>query len=248
MKDPFVSIDGTIPELNNSTLIIPSVSIGNISQLTIDLFIHSFDFVKIGSLDDRYLYPFTSPLDYAPTSLKLGIANPIEVYHSSKLNISVVQQRSPIIPSFTKPYIEEILLPFISKFAFASVYVLDSFDAGMVENKTAGQVDVFTAEDFLNESLKKLKVYEEHDAEAFTYSSYSRELLKAVTEGGHNLHFNILVTYVYEGDNFHDAEVFGDSLVRILRLPTVTWVKPVSWLGVYGDKPVPNATEDGLFG
>lgn len=57
------------------------------------------------------------------------------------------------------------------------------------------------------------------------------------------------MSYVYEGDNFNDAELFANKLAQILNLGTnITWVRPVSWLGVYGDKPVANATEDGLYG
>jgi proteasome chaperone 2 len=45
-------------------LIIPSVSCGNIPQLTVDLLIHSLDFSLVSRLDDSYLHPFASPVDH----------------------------------------------------------------------------------------------------------------------------------------------------------------------------------------
>lgn len=235
-----------IPSLAGSALVLPSIAIGNVSQLTADLLIHTFNLTKVEALDDSYLYPFSSPMDYTEGKDKRGIALPIEVYHGERSNLTVVQQRSPIIPSYTKAYIEEVLLPFIKSHDFSAVYVLDSFDAGLVE-KPAGIIDVVTSDDFLNASLLGLSVGEDEAAADYSYSFYSRLLLKLVQQLKINV--NVLVSYVYEGDNFNDAELFANKLAQILNLGTnITWVRPVSWLGVYGDKPVANATEDGLYG
>ena len=64
-----------------------------------------------------------------------------------------------------------------------------------------------------------------------------------------SIDLNVLVAYVYEGDNFQDGEILANKVNSILDLEQITsWIKPLSWLGAYGDKPVPNAMEEGLFG
>lgn len=105
----------------NGTLIIPTISIGNLPQLTIDLLISSLNLEKIGYLDHTYLHPFISPLD---SSLP-GISLPLEVFHSIKHNLTLIQQRSPIISGFLNQHLQ-LLNPFISK--FNTVFLLDSVE------------------------------------------------------------------------------------------------------------------------
>lgn len=246
----FIPTAGTsLPDLKSSSLIIPSVSIGNIPQLAIDLLIHTFDFVKIGSLSDTYLYPFASPIDHTFDKPQRGVSTAIEIYYSSAHHITVIQQRSPIIPSFVGAYVDEIVRPFIASNQFAKVYVLDSSDAGLVEEITPGTIDVYTNEDFLSKSLESLKLSKKPTTN-YDHSVYGRALIKAITADTASApDLNVLVTYVYEGDNFYDGEVLANKLILAMDLdPVDKWTKPVSWLGVYGDKPLPNGMEDGLFG
>lgn len=250
MSSSFIPLAGTsLPDLKSSTLIIPSVSIGNIPQLTIDLLIHTLDFEKIGSLSDTYLYPFASPIDHTVDKPQTGISNAIEIYYNSKNHVTVIQQRSPIIPSFIGAYVNEIINPFITKCQFAKVFVLDSSDAGLVEEISPGTIDVYTQEDFLSKSLESLKLSKKQIT-SYDHSVYGRALIKAITDDSSAApELNVLVTYVYEGDNFYDGEVLANKLVKVMELEQVDkWIKPVSWLGVYGDKPLPNGMEDGLFG
>ncbi|EGW32966.1 uncharacterized protein SPAPADRAFT_60298 [Spathaspora passalidarum NRRL Y-27907] len=258
----FISIaEGTQPDLSSTTLIIPSISIGNIPQLAIDLLIHTFSFAKVGSLDDLYVYPFASPVDYSKTPVP-GISRAIEVYHCPELQLTLVQQRSPILPSYTDVFVKETILPFIKAFKFARVVVLDSSDAGLVEHVHAGGIEVYTTEVLLSKSLESLKLSHETQElqeleaqEQQKHSNYVRSLLKAFNlpridkNVEVNVDFMVLVSFVYEGDNFYDAEKLADKLGEVLRLKKVDrWTRPVSWFGAYGDKPVPDAVEEGLFG
>ncbi|KAK6454406.1 PAC2 family-domain-containing protein [Scheffersomyces xylosifermentans] len=268
--DPFKpSHNGPSPKLANSTLVIPAISIGNIPQFAIDLLIHTLDFSIIGSLDDTYLYPFASPQDHSIEKPVFGgISNAIEVYYSPKLHITVIQQRSPIIPSFINTYVNDIITPFIANSSFAKVLVLDSSDAGLVEHVAQGTIEVYTSEDLLNKSLESLKLSKAEEISLqetpYKHSSYVRSLLTAFNLGGaqsaqinpgassspaSKADVNVLVTYVYEGDNFADSEILANKLISVLELdPVQEWVRPISWFGAYGDKPVPSAMEEGLFG
>ncbi|KAK6202760.1 PAC2 family-domain-containing protein [Scheffersomyces amazonensis] len=245
-----------IPEFSGSKLIIPSISIGNIPQFSVDLLIHSLDFIKIGSLDDIYLYPFASPIDHAINKSEIGVSNTVEIYYSEKLHITIIQQRSPIIPSFIDSYINEIILPFIVDSKFSKVIILDSSDAGLIENVVEKSIVIYTSDDLLSQSLESLNLNLASKQISlqniqYEHSKYVRSLLGALnsTSSSPKVDTSVLVSYVYEGDNFQDGEELANKVIDVLDLPPIVeWTRPISWLGAYGDKPVPNATEDGLFG
>lgn len=248
--------------LHKSTLIIPSISLGNVPQLAIDLLIQNFDFIKVGSLDSLYLYPFASPIDTSSTSQghihTEGISSALDVYYSESHKVTIIQQRSPIIPTFCKNHVSEIISPFISQFSFENIIILDSSDAGLVEQFAPGTIQVYTNEDLLNRSLESLNILKRDTIQLssnipYGHSLYARNLIQGIDDINNGseikLDLNVLVTFVYEGDNFYDAKILANKLVSIIKLESVkSWSKPISWLGAYGDKPVPNAMEEGLFG
>ena len=93
------------------------------------------------------------------------------------------------------------------------------------------------------------------DGESDKNSIFVTELVKSIVShngdnGSSPINVKVLVSYVYEGDNFYDAEKSASKLQEVLQKqhPVDHWVKPVSWLGAYGDKSVPNAMEEGIFG
>lgn len=228
-------------DIAGSTLVIPSISIGNLPQLTIDLLIHSLPFERIGYLDCQYLYPFISPQDHKLGDDLPGISQALEVYYSLQHKITVIQQRAPIISNFLLNYLQEIINPFIVKGQFSNIYLLDSNDAGLLNNYDVLQkIDVLKSEEILSKSLANLNLSISQE-NLIKFSKFTTELCK-------NSEVQVLVSYIYEGDNFYDAEVQGRELLKILKIDNVNWTRPVSWLGVYGDKEVSNAMEDGLYG
>jgi proteasome chaperone 2 len=226
-------------DLEGTTLILPSISLGNLPQLTIDLLIHTYNLDKIGCLDSTYLYPFVSPQDHradVTETSRPGISHGVEVYYSAANKITVIQQRSPIITNFTEKYVTEVISPFINNKKFAKVYLLDSGDAGLLENHQ--QIEVLKAEELLSKSLANLNLQNSPET---PFSKYTTQVCK-------NYNVNVIISYIYEGDNFYDAQLQGKKLVDILQLEEKPWVTPRSWLGVYGDKEASNAMEDGLYG
>lgn len=249
-------------DFKHSTLIIPSISIGNVPQFAVDLLIYTHKLRLVDSLDDLYLYPFASPIDYV-TKRELGISHAAEVYHNKDLNLTLIQQRAPIIPNHTELYVSKIIIPFIKSNEFDRILILDSLDAGLVEHVSSGDIELYTKEDLLSESLESMKLSKEksttNEHEDNRNSKYVRCLLDSfhLSNNGTESHGNefkdvaisLLVSYVYEGDNLYDGENLANKVNSVLLLPKVEkWVRPISWSGVYGSKPVPNAMEQGLYG
>lgn len=247
-----MSVPNFSESLSGSVLIIPSISIANIPQLASDLLIHTLDFEQVATLSDKYLYPFVSPVDYTldgETSKQSGISLPLEVYFSKKHQISILQQRSPIIPGFAATHVHEVLVPFIEKANFKHVILLSLSDAGLVEHIAPGGISIYANEDLLNDTMEGLQISEKERQPLAKSpgktSQYEESLSEAVTKVGS---LSVLVSYVYEGDNFYDANALAQKVCEVLKISPGPWKTPVSWFGVYGDKPASLAMEDGLYG
>lgn len=304
-KDPVETFNSL-----TGTLILPIVSIGNVPQLSIDLLVNNIapDVELIGYLDNLYLVPFASPIDSvseSKTDVKQGISTSLELYHSESKNITILQQRSPILPGCNKLFIENLLAPFISSSGFKKILILESKDLGLKDDKFDGKnfqlwsnnitekfsmlnlnnidntnKDIAVLKDtveiskfssaLINTILRDTKEFEDNlkptpseiNLVKLLKDKYplSLPLSRDSTSNGNNDNTPsskeqekspdvlLLSTFVYEGDNFHDAELLSDKVSLLLSLPnTEDWKKPQSWRGVYGDKPVPVGMELGIY-
>lgn len=238
--------------LENSLLILPSISVANVPQLTADLLLHTLPFVKVATLDDEYLHSFVAPVDYVedvsskrPTGISFGL----ELHHCKDKNITLVQQRSPVIAGLHEEHVDKVILPLLNEVVFLNVIIFHLLDAGLVENVSPGTLHVYTTEDKLSLSLEALQIsgpgfqpLTETPKIDTPYMKYLMEKLDRIIK------YTVLVAYAYEGDNFYDSLNMATKVAALLDLQIENWKTPVSWFGVYGDKPVSNAMEDGLYG
>lgn len=239
-----------IASLKETILILPSVSIGNIPQLSADLLLHTLEFEKVATLQDKYLYSFVSPVDHPIGKPQpYGVSYALEVFFSSKTGLTLLQQRSPIIPGFEKRHFEEVVKPFVSTIDPVHVLVLDLTDAGLLEQVAAGTIKISTNEDLLSHAFQSLRI-SKNAAQPILDSHYdhSTQGKEAIAQLQSSRNLVVLESFVYEGDNFGDSRLLADKVAEILNLGIKEWIKPASWLGVYGDKPVALAMEEGLFG
>lgn len=236
--------------LQDSVLLVPSVSIANIPQLALDVLLHSLDFKKVATLSDEYLFPFVSPIDYAATSQQpRGVSFALEVFFSKTQNVTLIQQRSPLMPGFAARHVSEVVVPFIQNCHFKHVVVLHLLDAGLAREVFPGDIQVFTSEDVLAESLRSLNISktttEPSAVVSHDNSPYAKSLVDKISKFST---LSLMVIYAYEGDNLYDAQVMSRKVADFLLLDIKEWQTPVSWFGVYGDKPVPLAMEEGMYG
>lgn len=255
-SSPPVDANTTFPQLLHSTLIIPCVSMANIPQLAVDLLIHSYRFSLVGLLSHTYLYPFASPKDRLESDPACPgeFATGLQVYYSKEHNLTILQQRLPVISSYLTAHATTVIRPFIDLHQFARVLVLDSSDAGQVARGPKELIHLLGREELVAKSLAHLSLHDS-DLSEFTdptstspFSNHCQSIYKPLLDVA-ALDLSILHTFVYEGDNFGDAEAMACALVKALAItPCPNWLRPVSWKGVYGDRPIPRAMEEGLFG
>lgn len=242
-------------KITGSTLVIPAVSIANIPQLAADLLLHNFGFTKVGTLLDMYLYPYISGVDHLELQLPpSGVLFALEVYYNGKHNVTLIQQRSPIIPGMAKDHVEQVLLPFREKAKFTRVLVLDLADAGLEEQTDPIRLFSDGSVDLLFGQLNILSTEPSQTpislgiASLDSLPSHLDPYTARLVESFSSAVTSVVVSYVYEGDNSHDAYAMATTVAQILKLGETAWEKPVSWFEVYGDRPVPTALEEGLYG
>lgn len=236
--------------LKNSILLIPSISIANVPQLTADVLLHTLPFVKVATLNDDYLHSFVSPVDYVSTAKQpSGISLSIELYYCKEKNLSLVQQRAPIIAGFHVDHVNSVILPVIERAQFQSVILFHLLGAGIVENIAPGTLQVYSNEDLLSRSLIALKISDSGYQQLSQAPEFENPYVKYLLEKLERIvKYSVLVAFAYEGDNFFDSANMAEKVGELLNLNISQWKTPVSWSGVYGDKVVSNAMEDGLYG
>lgn len=103
--------------LEDYTLILPSVAVGNVGQLSVDLLISNLNLQKIGQIFNAAFVPIVGANAYHEGSSELTTA--IDVYAGFKEHIVVVQIRSPYVGELTEFFDE--LARFITERKIAKV-------------------------------------------------------------------------------------------------------------------------------
>lgn len=235
------------PKLHGKTLIIPSVSIGNVPQLSVDLLLHNLPFEWACSMDHTLLYPFASPVDSLDDEepIDRGISTGIELYVDETHGLALVQQRSPILPGYGYKFVQ-YLSQFIKESQFQSVVVLDSQDYTLKSTLDASCPIEIVSND-LSEQFKQFSI-EQEDNEEMVLSPYVRALTNAI-KGVTTVY--AVVMFVYEGDNRVDSQVLADKVLKLLTISSPAgqgWNHPKSWRSLYGDRPLPRGLEQGIYG
>lgn len=86
--------------LENYTLILPSVAVGNVGQLSVDLLVSNLNLKKIGQILSPAFVPVVGANAYHEHSNELITA--IDIYARAEERIVVVQIRSPYVNELTQ--------------------------------------------------------------------------------------------------------------------------------------------------
>ena len=87
-------------DLRNHTLILPTVAVGNVSQLVVDLLISSIPIERIGYISNSSLIPVVGTDPYDIKSKE--ICTSVDLYHNFEKRIVFLQIRSPVIKKLSK--------------------------------------------------------------------------------------------------------------------------------------------------
>lgn len=225
-------------DFKDFTLIIPSVSVGNVPQLTVDLIIATHNLEKVGVLWHPAIVPSVGGDPYGSDAKEVCTA--VELYASDVYKIGVLQIRSGIEVKYALHFFKQLKL-FILENGFKNVVILSSIFAYELHNVTSGHLR-FVSNENVAEKMKILNVteMERSDCGQFLFhgAGFTLKLYETLSDCVNCI---ILVKYVSEGDNRPDAYLLLDILYKVVDSFKNENVKntkhPSSWQFVYGSPP-----------
>ncbi|OBZ81932.1 Proteasome assembly chaperone 2 [Choanephora cucurbitarum] len=212
--------------LKGSKLLLPTVSIGNVPQLTFDLLVHTFKLQRVGYIDQDTLMPVSGIRE----DDKTGVTVPMEVFQSKDHQWTYVQQRSPTIKGKRQAFLDQ-LVQFASQ--FSQVIIVTSMDASrrldsqirggpfrvFGDKSVVDQLGIPVLENMLNEDLPA--------------AGLARHLYQQLSS---SLPTSLLVMFALEGDNVQDSIEYAHLINTVFKLQTdiSSWTPPKSWEFLFG--------------
>ncbi|KAJ2304527.1 hypothetical protein IWW55_002382 [Coemansia sp. RSA 2706] len=234
----------TAASTEGSTLILPSVSIGNVPQLAVDLLINTLRATRIGIIHTPSLMPISAPSGFDHLDHR---SVPLEVYQTADRKWTIIQQRSPPLARHHRQFAQEIM-QFIQASEFDKVVLLTSSDAALrvdemidgpqIRALTVNWEDQALASRLLSLALSPLCAgrtagispgLDQLPLKHLHASGVAKPLLKLCQES--KVPVVALVALVFEGDNVPDAINMANATNALLELVPFTeqWVPPRSW-------------------
>ncbi|XP_065573040.1 proteasome assembly chaperone 2-like [Artemia franciscana] len=243
-------------------LVLPSLSLGNVGQLSIDLLLQSFsdEVEKVGYLNHPSLLPVVghSPYSIDVAELYLGC----EVYIIDKLKLIVVQIRTLLTKSRRSDFVRK-LVSWAKELKVNEMILLGSSSSNVrKDQQMVGPQYRYLKNDFSTleyprsenwikfEPLPKyiLEVNRNENIEGGDSISIPfGGICKAVYQASNEIRMpmSAILSFTSEGNNIPDALLVIDKFSEALQISSKKseWVFPPSWIHLYG-RPAPKS----LFG
>ncbi|KAJ9086314.1 hypothetical protein DSO57_1005304 [Entomophthora muscae] len=239
--------------LEGSTLIIPSISLGNVPQLTVDLLIETLKLKRIGIWDTFSLIPVAGPAAYSHQTAALDFSFNGEVYFDPEHHLTLMQFRAPIIQGMMANFVNE-LFEVIGLYKFDHVVILSSYDMTLRVDSQIQDSNLrwlchsrsLAPSVILPSEIKQLEL----EMEGAMPSPTEGEQLPHLPGSGFTRKFLLLAqkksfdnavalfAFVSEGDNRIDASLLASFLDGILHLKSAKngWKPPPSWNMLFGSE------------
>jgi len=229
-------------DLSGSRIVLPSLTIGNVGQLAVDLLISTLTLPRIGFLEDDHVVPMAGNDTFTTNQGKLSCA--IEVYYHSASKTAFIQLRSPVAKGYNRIFAKN-LVEWIKATGFGEVVMLASADASYRNDaQLFGQQLRYAAKGINNEQISNLQ--------ATPLEEKSFDLLfkqGSLTEGVYqesvtqNVPILVLTIFCSEGDNIPESIQLTEAANQYLRVVTENtsnsngaskWKPPNSWTLIQG--------------
>ncbi|KAK9727429.1 hypothetical protein K7432_001868 [Basidiobolus ranarum] len=239
-----------ISQLRDSTLLLPSVSIGNVPQLTLDLLISTLSLEKVGFLDDVCVHQIAGSNAFGQT----GITVSLEVFQTKDQKWTLIQQRAPAFKKKWHQFARN-LVEFIKVAQFKQVILLSGFDSfGRTEIQLQGPpLRYLATPSFSSDTIQRIGAlgiseFERthvnrhgeviHDDDTTTYIPGGGMTKYFLSEcEANNISLMVVLVFSTEGDNIPDGILlanFLNSVFQLLPAEGAQWTPPVSWEHLYG--------------
>ncbi|XP_022907956.1 proteasome assembly chaperone 2 [Onthophagus taurus] len=215
------------------TLLIPSVAVGNIGQLTADLIITTYNLQRYARLWHPGILSLASGDPYDLNSNTLSTA--CELYINEELKLAVLQLRSSIDTKFAHNFFTE-LKEKVTELKFGNVIIITStfaYELHTIESSHFRHIGGETTAS----SIPAMDV-DENGKYLVVGSGFAVKLYEILRK---SIPCMVLIKYVSEGDNIPDAVATLDVLCEMVHgmsdRDRFQIKYPISWNFVFGNPP-----------
>lgn len=225
--------------LTGYTLIVPSVAVGNVAQLSCDLLISTLKMKKVACL---YSLAFIPVLGYDPYNLNSNdLAGCCELYQCEEKKLLVLQIRSPIILRYARLFLQEIVTSF-KDHEISNIIVLTSSYAHEKKHIMTSPFRYIADETSPYLNTMRNKNWIQHESLDGTLKIHGGGFASVLYEISTQslMPCTILYKYCSEGDNTLDAYdmiQYLTSILEVLNENVSQLVEPVSWKFLFGKPP-----------
>lgn len=238
----FVSARESV-NFEGNTLVLPSLSIGNVGQLAIDLIVSTLSLPRVGYLDNPHVLPIVGndSLDGKNGHLALNL----EVFKAPSSNVTFLQQRAPVIKGRNALYAES-LINWIKESSFKEVILLFSTDAShrVDLQLTGSQLRYLQTDSFQSDIIQKLgwlqleNISKETPIKKGTVTYFILDKCKSL-----GVPLLILIAFVSEGNNIPEGKQMATWLNQFNTIipegeGSISWKMPSSWHSLLEGPPL----------
>ncbi|KAJ8947582.1 hypothetical protein NQ318_010094 [Aromia moschata] len=232
---PMISLDKNV-DLSEYVLLIPSVSVGNVPQLTIDLLISTYSFKKISTIWHPAIVSSVGGDPYQ--SDRSEICTACELHINEQLKVAAIQIRSTLEFKLAQKFfidLKEALSPLKLK---NIVIVSSAFDYEL--RNFNNEKFYYSSNEKIDEIMETngIKILEPNSNGRYCINGagFATKLYEVLST---QFRCTLLVKYVSEGDNRPDAFTTLKKLFAIsgLEEKTLNVIFPSSWDFVFGGPP-----------
>lgn len=224
--------------LSGYTFVIPSLAVGNVPQLAVDLIIESLKMTKIGFAFHSAIVPVIGPPAFAHAS-ETEVTTSFEAFVCEEKKLVALQLRAPVAAKLLQSFLDE-LVSFLQESQPSQVIILGScFSHERHDAALKRKLEYVGNDSFCTAFEEHLTGFVQHPENKLPWQGFATKLYEAVKSKLHNVPIGVLFAYVSEGDNVQDAKdlaLFLDNCLAIFTIKDpVTLPIPMSWKLLFGN-------------
>ncbi|KAJ6634740.1 Proteasome assembly chaperone 2 [Pseudolycoriella hygida] len=227
-------------DISGYTVLLPSIGVGNVAQLSIDLLISSLKMEKIATVWHRSIVPIIGPKAFQHDTDK--ITTSCELYISYAKKIVAFQIRSPIVAATMMEFFNELID--ILKLERVEKLVLLTSSYAYEQHFVGTNPFAMIANDaFKNAEKNAIRRWSEYQGDIIHGGGYAKQLMSVASDK--SIPCLILFKYVSEGDNSGDAVSLLEELNYSFDFMEksddgkLNVILPISWKSLFGN-PLPD--------
>ncbi|KAK4873223.1 hypothetical protein RN001_015252 [Aquatica leii] len=216
------------------TFLIPSVAVGNVGQLTIDLLISTYQFTKYATIWHPAILPSISgdPFDNNSTN----ISTACELFINNNLKLIVMQLRSGIENKLAVPFFNT-LKDNITNLGCKQILILTSAFAHELHNINLSHFRYISNDQSIIDKLNSIDALPIEEVSIFG-GGFATKLHSILQD---SFKCSLIMKYSSEGDNVPDAVQFLEVITQVLQnfneANKRQFAYPSSWKYTFGNPP-----------